>query len=81
MDEDDRELVRQLFAATTGLLEDASQIAASGQPPTPDPLEYTDSAYRLHLAGQRITTLAKAILVIPRKARQQSSDTHSERSS
>ena len=64
MDEDDRELVRRLFAAATARTETAHDAAAAGQSSEIATGNYAAVARRLQAAVQDIAALAKAAAVI-----------------
>ena len=64
MDDNDRELLRHLFAVATEIAETAHDVAASGQSGQLAAQEYVDLARRLQTAAGKITTLAEAAAVI-----------------
>ena len=64
MDDDDRELLRHLFAATTVLIETAHESAVAGQASEIAAGDYAAVARRLQAAAQDIAALAEAVLVI-----------------
>ncbi len=64
MDDNDRELVRHLFAAATALIETAHDAATTGQSSEIAAGEYAAVARRLQAAAQDIAALAEAARVI-----------------
>ena len=64
MDDDDRELLRRLFAVATEIAESAHDAAANGQSGHLAAWDYADLARQLHIAARNITTLAEAAAVI-----------------
>ena len=64
MDDDDRELLRHLFAVATEFAESAHDIAANGQSGHLDAQNYADLARQLQTAARNITTLAEAAAII-----------------
>ena len=64
MDDDDRELVRRLFAAATALIETAHDAATAGQSGEIAAGDYAAAARRLQAAAQGIAALAEAVRVI-----------------
>ena len=64
MDDDDRELVRRLFAAATALIEAAHDAATMGQSSKIAAGGYAAVARRLQAAAQDIAALAEAARVI-----------------
>ena len=64
MDNDDRELLRHLFAVATGIAESAHDAAAKGQSGHPAAQDYADLAHRLHTAARNIPALAEAAAII-----------------
>ncbi len=64
MDDDDRELVRHLFAAATARIETAHDAATTGQSGEIATGDYAAAARRLEAAAQDIAALAEAARVI-----------------
>ena len=64
MDDDDRELLRRLFAAATEFAESAHDTAAKGQSGQLAAQDYADLAHRLRTVAGKITALAEAAAVI-----------------
>lgn len=64
MDEDDRELLRRLFAAATAMLEDAIEAAVAGQSAKLGPRQRVDRARQLHAAAGDITVIAQAAMIV-----------------
>lgn len=64
MDDDDRELVNWLFAKATAMLEDAIEVAAAGQSPRLDPLQFAENGRRLQAAAQDIVVIAEVATII-----------------
>ena len=64
MDDDDRQLVRHLFAATTARIEAAHDAATAGQSSEVAAGDYVAVARRLQAAAQDIAALAEAVRVI-----------------
>ena len=64
MDDDDRELLRRLFAVATEIAESAHDTAANGQSGQLAARDYADLAHRLQAAAGNITALAEAATVI-----------------
>ena len=64
MDEDNRELVRRLFAAATALIETAHDAAIAGQSGAIAAGDYAEAAHRLQGAARAIAALAAAAAVI-----------------
>ena len=64
MDEDDRELVRRLFAAATAMLEDAIEVAVAGQSHRIPPSQLAVHARRLQASARDIAVIAEAAMVV-----------------
>ena len=64
MDDDDRELLRRLFAVATEIAESAHDAAAMGQSYHMVAEDYADLARQLHIAARNIITFAEAAAVI-----------------
>ncbi len=64
MDDDDRELLRRLFAVATEIAESIHDAAAMGQSYHIVAEDYADLALQLHGAARNITTLAEAATII-----------------
>ena len=64
MDDDDRELVRHLFAAATALIETAHEAAIAGQSEALTARAYAEAARQLEAAARDIAALAEAAAVI-----------------
>ena len=64
MDDDDRELLRHLFAVATEIAEMIHDAAAEGQSGHLDARNYADLAHRLRMAAGKITALSEAAGVI-----------------
>ena len=64
MDENDRELVRHLFAVATEIAETAHDVAAEGQTGHLAAQDYANLAHQLQTTACKITTLAKAAAVV-----------------
>ena len=64
MTDEQRELVNQLFAAATAILEDAIEQATAGQSPALRPHELDCRVARLQECSREITTLSQTALVI-----------------
>ena len=64
MDDDDRELVRRLFAAATALIETAHDAAAAGQSGEIAAGDYTAAARTLQATARDVAALAEAAMVI-----------------
>ena len=64
MSREDRELITHLFAKTTALLEDATQLAADGQSSRLTPADYLGLSRDLHRAIDKALGVAKALRVI-----------------
>ncbi len=64
MNDDDRELVRRLFAAATALIETAHDAAVAGQSSEIATGDYAAVARRLQAAAQDIAALAEAARVV-----------------
>ena len=63
-----RELVRGLFTAATEILEDHHELACEGQSPKVVRAQYEALAKRLAKAGQHLSQVAAAILVLTEPA-------------
>ena len=63
MDDDDRELVRHLFAAATARIETAHEAAVAGQAIDIAAGDYAAVARRLQAAARDVAALAEAALV------------------
>ncbi len=66
MDDDRRELLRQLFAAATELIETAHDAAIAGQSGEIAAEDYAEAARRLRAAAGDIAALADAAMVLAR---------------
>ena len=64
MDDDDTELINRLFAAATAMLEDAMEIAVTGQSPRLDRKKFGALGARLGIAAREITTIAEAVTIL-----------------
>ena len=64
MDDDDRELVRRLFAAATALIETAHDAAAAGQSSEIAAGDYAAAARTLQAMARDVAALAEAAMVI-----------------
>jgi len=81
MEDDDRELVRRLFAAATARIEAAHDAAVTGQSGEIAAGDYAASARRLQAAAQDITALAEAARVIAAGRPDDAGIDHSQNSS
>jgi len=61
---DDRELVNQLFAVATAMLEDAAGIAAAGQDTQQSPSQLAVHGRQLQAAARDIAVIAEAITIV-----------------
>lgn len=68
MSDDDRELVNRLFAAATGMLEDAHEIASAAQSSRLSLPQLEDHAVRLKGSAQDIACIAETASIITRLA-------------
>ncbi len=64
MDEDDRELLRRLFAAATAMLENAIEAAVAGQSAKLGPRQLVDRARQLHASARDTTVIAEAAMIV-----------------
>ena len=64
MDDDDRELLRHLFAVATEFAESAHDTAAKGQSGHLAAENYADLVRELHMTAGKITALADAAAII-----------------
>lgn len=64
MDDDHRDLANQLFATATAMLEDAAEIAASGQSPQMTASQLLDNSSRLRAATREIAVIVEAAAII-----------------
>ncbi len=71
MDDDDQELLRQLFAVATEITESAHDVAAEGQSGQLAARDYADLAHRLRTAAEKITALSEAAGVIAAQSAEQ----------
>ncbi|MEQ9190529.1 MAG: hypothetical protein RLQ25_08495 [Alphaproteobacteria bacterium] len=62
--DDTRDLVNQLFATATAMLEDASDIAVAGQSSRQSLAELMELADQLNVEAEKIATIARAARVI-----------------
>jgi hypothetical protein len=67
MDPEDRELIRQLFAAATAEAEGAAEIAAEGQGDKANAADYRAAAEKLRLRAQALCALCEAIVLLTRR--------------
>jgi len=68
MDDEDRELARQLFTVATEIAESAHGAAANGQSGHLAAQDYADLAHQLHMATHNIATLAEAAAIIAKRS-------------
>lgn len=71
MDDDQRELVRRLFAAATALIEDAHKAAAMGQSGVISRDESSETARRIEATARDAATFAKAAGIIAQSSAEQ----------
>ena len=64
MDDDYRELANHLFATTTAMLEDATEVAVAGQSPRLDPAQLADHGRRLQATARDIAIIAEAVMIV-----------------
>ena len=64
MDDDHRELVRHLFAATTELIETAHEAAAAGQSGEVAAGDYAAAARTLQATARDVAALAEAAIIV-----------------
>ena len=64
MDDDDRELVRRLFAAATALIETAHEAAVTGQSGEIAAGDYAAAARTLQATARDAATLAEAAMIV-----------------
>ena len=67
MGDEDHELVRRLFAAATAILEDAHEVAISGQAKDIDARGVRLAARRLRQGARDVETLATAAIILARE--------------
>ena len=64
MDNDERDLVRRLFATMTDRLETAHRLAVTGQADLRNAGAYARTAQQLQAMARQIATLAEAVLIV-----------------
>ena len=64
MDDDYRELANHLFATATAMLEDATEIAVTGQSRRLDPAHLSDHGRQLQAAARDIAAIAEAAVIV-----------------
>ena len=64
MDDETRELVNQLFATGTAMLEDGIEVAVTGQSARLSPSQLAETGRRFQTLAREIVVVAEAITII-----------------